>query len=58
MKAFVMVAILLVGGAVVFYFAGGAEQFGLTQPANLPDTIAPPNATFIGDEYTNPYAAE
>ncbi len=57
MKAFLLIVLLLAGGAA-FYFYGGAEKFGWAEPKDLPDTITPPNATFIGDEYTNPYAQE
>ena len=55
MKFLAVLAMLLIGGAV-FYYTGGASTLGLTQPQDLPETITPPNATFIGDEYTNPYA--
>ena len=55
MKALVFVALLLAGGAA-FYYMGGMEKFGLTGPKNLPETITPPNATFMGNEYTNPYS--
>ena len=55
MKAFLLVALLLGGGAA-FYFLGGAEKLGLSQPTDLPDTIEAPNATFMGDEQANPFA--
>ena len=55
MKALVLVALLLAGGAA-FYFMGGAEKFGFIPPRDLPETITPPNARFMGTEYTNPYS--
>jgi hypothetical protein len=54
MKALVIVALLLAGGAA-FYFMDGMEKFGLTPAKHLPDTISPPNATFMGTERTNPF---
>ncbi len=55
MKASAILALLFIGG-VIFYVTGGGALLGLTQPTNLPDTITPPNATFVGTEQTNPYA--
>jgi len=55
MKAFLLIALLLAGGAA-FYFLGGAEKLGLMQPTHLPETITPPNATFLGNEQTNPFS--
>ena len=54
MKASTIVAILLVAGAV-YYWTDGGQSLGLQAQRDLPETIAPPNATFIGDEQANPF---
>ena len=54
MKTGALLALLVVGGAI-FYFSGGAASLGLVPPADLPETITPPNATFIGTEQANPF---
>lgn len=56
MKASTIVTILLVVGAV-YYWTDGGTTLGLNAPKNLPETIAPPNATFMGDEQANPFFA-
>lgn len=55
MRGLTFIALLAVGGAAFFFF-GGAEKLGLQEPSELPETIAPPNATFVGNEQTNPFA--
>ncbi len=54
MKANIIIAILLITGAI-YYWTDGEMLLGLTEPQTLPDTVAPPNSTFLGDEVTNPY---
>jgi hypothetical protein len=55
MKTSALLALLLIGG-VIYFVTGGGALFGLARPTNLPDRITPPNATFMGNERTNPYA--
>lgn len=54
MKSSLLIAVLLITGAL-FYLTDGDMMLGLKEPQNLPDTIAPPNSTFLGDQVTNPY---
>ncbi len=56
MRKSTLLAFLFIGG-VVFFVTGGGSLFGLgAAPENLPDTITPPNSTFVGSEQSNPYA--
>ena len=56
MKTSSIIALLVIGG-IVFYVTGGGALLGLGgSSAQLPDTITPPNATFMGYEQTNPFA--
>lgn len=56
MKSFLFVVVLLAGGGY-FYFNGGMEMIDqFLNSAPLPETIDVDQATFIGDEYTNPHA--
>ncbi len=56
MKTSAILALLFIGG-IVFYVTGGGALLGLGgSSAQLPDTITPPNATFMGNEQANPYA--
>jgi hypothetical protein len=57
MKSSLFIAVLLITGAI-FYFTDGDMMLGLKDPQNLPDTVAPPNSTFLGDEVINPYFAK
>jgi hypothetical protein len=54
MKFHTFLAVLLIAGAV-YYWSDGGTKLGLSTPTALPETIAPPNATFLGDEQSNPY---
>jgi hypothetical protein len=54
MKLSSIIAVLVIAGAI-YYYTDGGKMLGITQPTDLPDTMVPPNATFIGDEETNPY---
>jgi hypothetical protein len=54
MKALTLVVLLVLGG-VAFYYLGGAEKLGWIPAKDLPETIVPPNATFLGTEQSNPY---
>ena len=55
MKTSAILALLFIGG-IVFYVTGGGALLGFGSSAPLPDTITPPNATFMGNEQANPYA--
>lgn len=57
MKLSTIISVVVVCGAI-FWATGGGSLFRtyLAPPTELPDTIAPPNATFIGNEQTNPFA--
>jgi hypothetical protein len=56
MKKSAMLALLFIGG-IVFYVTGGGALLGLGGTSTtLPDTIAAPNATFMGSAQENPYA--
>ncbi len=57
MKLSTIVAIVLVAGAI-YYWTDGGMKLGLRTPETLPDTVAPPNATFMGHERSNPFMAE
>ena len=57
MKSNLIIAILLITGAI-YYWTDGDMMLGLAKPQNLPDTIAPPNSTFLGNEEINPYFAQ
>jgi hypothetical protein len=52
----VVVLVLLCVGVGAFWYSGGASRVGLAGPSELPDTITPPNATFVGNEQSNPFA--
>jgi hypothetical protein len=55
MKANAIIAILLIVGAL-YYWTDGGTALGLTATSDLPDTIVPPNATFMGSPESNPFA--
>ena len=56
MKSFLFVVVMLAGGGYL-YFNGGTEMINqFLNPAPLPETIDFEQATFMGDEYTNPHA--
>ncbi len=56
MKTSTLLALLFIGG-IIFYVTGGGAILGLGGTAiTLPETITPPNATFMGSEQGNPYA--
>lgn len=56
MKTSGILALLFIGG-VIYYVTGGGALMGLGGSSGpLPETITPPNATFMGNEQTNPYA--
>lgn len=50
-----VLAFLVIGG-IIFWVTGGGALFQLATPTELPTTITPPNATFMGSEQTNPFA--
>lgn len=55
MKITSIVAFLVIG-AIIFYVSGGGKLLGLVGGSgDLPDTMTPPNATFMGDEQGNPF---
>ena len=54
MKLSTILTILLVVGAI-YYWTDGGTMLGLNSPKDLPETIAPPNATFLGNEKSNPF---
>ena len=56
MKSNLIIAILLISGAI-YYWTDGGTTLGLTPQQALPDTLAPPNSTFLGDEVVNPYVS-
>ena len=41
--------------AVIYWATGGGSLLWSLGSNELPDTIVPMNATFIGNEQTNPY---
>lgn len=57
MKTSSILALLFIGG-VIYFVTGGGALLGLGggRPAKLPDTITPPNATFMGAQQENPFA--
>jgi hypothetical protein len=56
MKTSTLLALLFIGG-IIFYVTGGGALLGLGGASTtLPDTVTPPNATFMGSEQENPYA--
>lgn len=57
MKTSSIIAFLVIG-AVIFYVSGGGALLGLGGSGNLPDTTKAPNATFIGDEQSNPFIGQ
>ena len=56
MKTSSILALLFIGG-VIYFVTGGGALFGLGAgtSAKLPDTITPPNATFMGSQQENPF---
>jgi len=54
MKANIIIAIMLITGAI-YYWSDAEMLLGINGPQTLPDTVAPPNSTFLGNEVTNPY---
>lgn len=54
MKFSTIVFVLLAAGAL-YYWTGGEMLIGLSTTGDLPETIAPPNATFMGNEQANPF---
>lgn len=58
MKTSSLLALLFIGGVIYFVSGGGAllGVFGGRPAPGLPDTVTPPNATFIGSEHENPFA--
>jgi hypothetical protein len=57
MKFHTFLAILVIVGAA-YYWSDGGRKLGLITPEALPETVTPPNATFLGDEQSNPFLAE
>ena len=57
MKLSTIIAIILVAGAI-YYWTDGGMMLGLRTPEALPDFVAPPNATFMGHERSNPFIAK
>lgn len=56
MKFVILLGLLCVGGAAAFYAQSGNLPFqSFFTPAELPETITPPNATFFGNEQPNPF---
>jgi hypothetical protein len=54
MKPIAILAVLMTVGAV-FFAANGPAWFGLSLEGKLPETIDVPNATFFGNEKSNPF---
>ncbi len=54
MKIGSILAMLFIA-AVIYYVTGGGALLGFGSPTTLPDTMTPPNATFMGDEQRNPF---
>ncbi|MEM1070228.1 MAG: hypothetical protein AAGG48_06525 [Planctomycetota bacterium] len=54
MKLSIVMAIVVLTGAV-YWFTGGGQMLLRNWTGDLPDTIEPTNATFFGNEQTNPY---
>lgn len=57
MKIVCLLALLFIGAAI-FYVTGGGALLGLGDPTELPETMTPPNATFMGDAEENPFFAD
>lgn len=57
MKPIAILAVLMTVGAV-FFAAGGSGLFGLSLEGTLPESIDVPNATFFGNEHSNPFFIE
>ncbi len=55
MKLTTVITLMILLGAV-YWATDGGGIFETSAPSELPDTIAPPNATFMGNEQANPYA--
>ena len=55
MKLGTVVTLMIVLGAA-YWATDGGSMFQRSAPTELPDTISPPNATFMGNEQANPYA--
>ena len=58
MKTSSLLALLFIGAVIYFVTGGGALMgvFGGRPATTLPDTVTPPNATFMGSEQENPFA--
>jgi hypothetical protein len=54
MKPIAILAVLMTVGAM-FFVAGGPAFFGVSLEGKLPETIDVPNATFFGNEKSNPF---
>lgn len=57
MKVIPIIAVLVIGG-IIFYVTGGGALLGVGGTQALPETTEAPNATFLGDEQSNPFFAE
>lgn len=54
MKLTTILTIVVIVAGIYFYTDGGAK-LGLNQPKDFPESIEPPNATFMGDAQSNPH---